>query len=86
MRKKPDVSEFAPLSKDPSDFLKGSFSKQNEEVQALKPEPTVQKIFRLRWDVANALKMYAAKQSVMSGRRVTETEIVESLLRECLGI
>lgn len=45
-----------------------------------KPEPTVAKMFRLRWDVAAALKFGAAQESMTSGRRVTETEIVERLL------
>ncbi len=49
---------------------------------ATKPEPTVQKLFRLRWDVANALKMGAAHASVAAGKRVTETEIVEQLIRK----
>lgn len=56
------------------------------EVEAAKPEPTVQKLFRLRWDVANALKMGATQASIASGRRVTETEIVEALIREKFNI
>ncbi|NCA72049.1 MAG: hypothetical protein EOM91_18610 [Sphingobacteriia bacterium] len=47
-----------------------------------KPEPTVPKMFRLRWDVAAALKFGAAQESITSGRRVTETEIVERLLKK----
>lgn len=49
---------------------------------ATKPEPTVQKLFRLRWDVANALKMGATQASIASGKRVTETEIIEQMIRE----
>lgn len=56
------------------------------EVVAAKPEPTVQKLFRLRWDVANALKMGATQASIASGKRVTETEIVEALIREKFNI
>jgi hypothetical protein len=86
MRKKPDVSKFSPLHKDPNDFLNGYADRQEEPKPVRKPEPTVQKIFRLRWDTANALKLHAANQSVASGKRVTETEIVEGLLREFLGM
>ncbi len=44
------------------------------------PKPTIQKLFRLRLDVANALKLYVVKASVESGKRLTETEVVEALL------
>ena len=50
--------------------------------EATMPVPTVQKLFRLRWDTANALRMGAAQMSTKQARRVTETEIVESLLRK----
>lgn len=50
-------------------------------IEVTKPEPTVQKLFRLNWELANALKIGAARESAASGRRVTETEIVERLLR-----
>lgn len=49
-------------------------------IEAFKPEPTVQKLFRLRWDIANALKMGAAQESARTGKRVTETDIVQQLL------
>ena len=48
---------------------------------AFKPEPTVQKLFRLRWDTASALREAAARQSRGRAKRVTETEIVEAALR-----
>lgn len=51
-----------------------------------KPEPTVQKLFRLRWDTAQALKTAAQAASIEEGRRVTETEIVEQLLRRQLRL
>lgn len=51
-------------------------------INVTKPEPTVQKLFRLRWDTSNALKTAAAEESAATGRRVTETEIVESMLRK----
>ncbi len=89
MKRKPDLSEIKqPLRRDPNDFLDGADSEQAKSTRhALdgliprKPEPTVQKLFRLRWDVANALKMEAARSSVELGRRVTETQIVEELIR-----
>jgi hypothetical protein len=55
-------------------------------ISVAKPEPTVAKMFRLRWDVAAALKFGAAEESVSAGRRVTETEIVERLLRKYFKI
>jgi hypothetical protein len=50
--------------------------------EATMPVATVQKLFRLRWDTANALRMGAAQMSTKQARRVTETEIVESLIRK----
>lgn len=47
-----------------------------------KPEPQVQKLFRFRWDTVNALRLGAAEESNVQGRRVTETEIVEALIRK----
>ncbi len=91
MKAKPDISGFV-SAKDPTAFLEGgagdhanrSSAQASAAVSApalpVKPEPTVQKLFRLRWDVANALKLGAAESSVASGRRVTETEIIEELL------
>lgn len=94
MKKKPDLSTFIPPQKDPSEFLdKGAadiadrshIAPQRFE-PSIKPEPVVQKLFRLRWDTANALRLAAAQESVREGRRVTETEIIESLLRRQLEI
>lgn len=89
MKGKPDLRGFDRTPRlDPDDFIEGADSKQGPafrrertELVAAKPEPTIQKLFRLRWDVANALKMEAAQASVEQGRRVTETEIVEKLIR-----
>lgn len=53
---------------------------------AFKPEPTVQKLFRLRWDIANALKLGAAQESARTGKRVTETDIVQQLLKKHYSI
>jgi len=92
MKAKPDISGFV-AGKNPSAFLEGGAGDQVNRTGAqtraaarkaappLKPEPTVQKLFRLRWDVANALKMGATEASIASGQRVTETEIVETLIR-----
>ncbi|WP_226856133.1 hypothetical protein [Acidithiobacillus thiooxidans] len=90
MKSKPDLRGMNKASRlDPNDFLEGAESGQSQasrsqqtELIATKPEPTIQKLFRLRWDVANALKMEAARSSVEQGRRVTETEIVEELIRK----
>lgn len=99
MKKKPDLKEFVQPSKDPTDFLNSgiadiaeredSSSKATSSVRFAdkkKPEPTVQKIFRLRWDVANALKLHVAEQSIALGFRVTETDIVNKLLCDFLKI
>jgi hypothetical protein len=93
VKKKPDISSFG-LSKDPSAFLEAGAGDlaSNSAAQARqaqppkKPEPTIQKLFRLRWDTAYALKMHAVRESVESGSRVTETEIVEALIRKHFGL
>jgi hypothetical protein len=51
-----------------------------------KPEPVArvqreQKIFRLPLDLINALKRESYQQSIKTGFRVTETELVEQALR-----
>lgn len=95
IKSKPDIKSFR---KDPNEFLEGgeadkalSKSAAREPatakapevlVEALKPEPTVQKLFRLRWDIANALKIGAAQESAKTGKRVTETDIVQLLLKQ----
>lgn len=96
MKKKPDISPFG-LAKDPSAFLEAGAGDvanagTNQTRQApptpapKKPEPTVQKLFRLRWDTANALKIGAVRESIDNGSRVTETEIVEELIRKHFGL
>lgn len=98
MKGKPDVSSFVqrPAPAKPlDDFLREGAADQAvaapEPAQSpdaagsgagLKPEPTVQKLFRLRWDTVNALRLAAAQESTAQGRRVTETEIVETLIRK----
>jgi hypothetical protein len=88
MKTKPDIRAFV-ADKDPTAFLEGGAGdKPNRATppktapEPAKPELTVQKLFRLRWDVANALKMGALQESMSSGKRVTETEIVEALIRQ----
>lgn len=54
---------------------------QTMQVTVYQPEPVVQKMFRMNWRLANALKTAAAQETAKSGRRVTETDIVEELLR-----
>lgn len=91
IKAKPDIKSF---KKDPNDFLEGgeadkalTTQPKTEEaapypVEALKPEPTVQKLFRLRWDIACALKLGAAQESARTGKRVTETDIIQQLLKQ----
>ena len=99
IKSKPDIKSFR---KDPNDFLEGGEADkaltkpapreqpaakvQEPVIEALKPEPTVQKLFRLRWDIANALKIGAAQESAKTGKRVTETDIVQQLLKQHYGL
>lgn len=99
MKSKPDVSGFIP-KRDPTEFLEGGAADRAERPMpptvaatvkvtvdaSARPEPTVQKLFRLRWDVANALKT-EVQQHVQDGKgRITETEIVENLLKDRYGL
>ncbi|MBD8496499.1 hypothetical protein IFR09_20965 [Pseudomonas syringae] len=93
IKSKPDIKSF---KKDPNEFLEGGEADkalnkvaahqeavtQEPLIEAFKPEPTIQKLFRLRWDIANALKIGAAQESAKSGKRVTETDIVQQLLKK----
>lgn len=91
IKAKPDIKSF---KKDPNDFLEGgeadkalTTKPKTEEtapypVEVFKPEPTVQKLFRLRWDIACALKLGAAQESARTGKRVTETDIIQQLLKQ----
>ena len=93
MRGKPDLAGIATPAKDPTAFIQGGAGDvadktglaKSPEIADEPPVPTVQKLFRLRWDVAKALKAKAAKESGPN-KRVTETEIVEGLLKEHFGI
>ena len=96
MRGKPDLTGIATPLKDPTAFLEGGAgdvadkahrdsSKSAAPAADEPPVPTVQKLFRMRWDIAKALKDAASAESV-PGYRVTETEIVERLLKQHFGI
>jgi hypothetical protein len=97
MKGKPDLSGFTPRpapAKPLDDFLREGAADQAAAEGSVaaaqfggaddagKPEPTVQKLFRLRWDTVSALRTGAAQESAAQGRRVTETEIVETLIRK----
>lgn len=88
MRAKPDLKDF----KDPTDFLESGSADKAEKVnfaKSSKKNSTItiqQKIFRLPLDVVNALKLHVAQQQVESGKKITETEIIEKLLRKYLNI
>lgn len=92
MRGKPDLTGIATPPKDPNAFLEGgagdAADKGHRSVvpgAGEPPVPTVQKLFRIRWDIAKALKDAASAES-LPGHRVTETEIVERLLKQHFGI
>ena len=87
MKAKPNIDAFRQPAKDPTEFLESGVADRTEARPALspaaapvvtsdvlvtKPEPTVQKLFRLRWDVANALKLKAAESVHTGVQRVTE--------------
>lgn len=87
MKKKPDLNGL----KDPTDFLNGGAAdlaeRKNTKKNKIKERvATQQKIFRLSVDVSNALKIHVAQSQANTGIRITETEVVEKLLREYLGI
>lgn len=97
IKSKPDINSFKkdpndfleggeadkPLSNLPKVAQKNSVEETTAYIiEAFKPEPTVQKLFRLRWDIANALKLGAAQESAKTGKRVTETDIVQKLLKK----
>lgn len=75
------LAKTAPIAEKPQVEDTAAFA-----IEAFKPEPTVQKLFRLRWDIANALKIGAAQESAKTGKRVTETDIVQQLLMKHYNI
>lgn len=78
MKKKPNIDAF----------IEGGAA---DKVQ--KPEPAAasakvqreQKMFRLPVPLINGLKRLATEQSIATGNRVTETELVEQALQEFLS-
>jgi hypothetical protein len=85
MKGKPDLSRFEPPAKDPTEFLNGAVERP-VETPGPAPEPLVQKVFRLRWDTANALRIGVANLTKARGQRVYETELVEDLIRNHFGL
>lgn len=88
MRVKPNLKNF----KDLTEFLEnGAADKAEHKYSASKTKksdviPTQQKIFRLPVDVVNELKLHVTKLQIESGKRITETDIIESLLRKYLNM
>lgn len=99
MKAKPNIEQFT-QTKDPDDFLEGGASdlankpksQQNakdSKITITQPQARVhreQKIFRLPVELINELKREAYEQSVKTGTRITETELVEQALRGFLKI
>lgn len=81
MKKKPDIAEF--LEGGAADAAARK-TPEKEITSGIKPTAKVhreQKIFRLPLDLINDLKKEAYERTMMSGERVTETELVEQALR-----
>lgn len=89
MRKKPDTRDFL-TAKDPSSFLDGVVSERQPASPASTPrktgQPKLTKIFNLTPELVQALKREAFERSNQEGRRVTETELVDTALRQYLNI
>lgn len=89
MRKKPDTRDFL-TAKDPSSFLDGVVSERQPASLASTPrktgQPKLTKIFNLTPELVQALKREAFERSNQEGRRVTETELVDTALRQYLNI
>ncbi len=92
MKAKPNTDQFKP-KKDPSEFLEGGAADAADKIATPQPAavapqaPAVakvhreQKLFRLPLDLIAFLKRESYEQSVKTGTRVTETELVEQALR-----
>jgi hypothetical protein len=95
MRKKPDTRSFE-IAKDPSAFLDGGVAEHQAlpvsasttvSTNPIKTgQPKLTKIFNLSPELVQALKKEAFERSTNEGRRVTETELVDSALRQYLNI
>ena len=78
MKKKPNIDDF--LESGVADLANKKPQSINDVVIPAKVQRE-QKIFRLPIDLINELKREAYEQSVKTGTRVTETELVEQALR-----
>ena len=76
IRGKPDVDDFIAEPDAPKD--------DGISVMIRAPHPTVQRNYRLPWEVAAQLKAEVARRSHEEGRRVTENELVVAWLRKAL--
>lgn len=89
MRKKPDTRAFS-APKDPSAFLDGATELAPAHPSLAQPtragQPKLTKIFNLSPELVQALKREAFERSTLEGRRVTETELVDSALRAYLKL
>lgn len=88
MKAKPNTDQFSP-KKDPSNFLEGGAADAADRTALPVNSAKVhreQKVFRLPLDIIQALKREAYEQSLKTGGRVTETELVEKALRSYIAI
>ena len=79
MKQKPNLDAF--LESGTADLAKNT-----EKTQSMARVQREQKVFRLPLDLINELKREAYEQSIKTGSRVTETELVEQALREFFKI
>jgi hypothetical protein len=83
MKAKPNIDQFNPV-KNPDAFLEGGaadLASKTEQSQPVAKVRREQKIFRLPIDLINELKRESYEQSMKTGSRVTETELVEQALK-----
>lgn len=74
MKQKPNLDAF--LESGTADLVN-----KFEKPQLMAKVQREQKVFRLPLDLINELKREAYEQSIKTGSRVTETELVEQALR-----
>ena len=88
MKPKPNINQFNSTSSVDA-FLESGNSGTNNTPTAPKLKSKVyreQKVFRLPIDLIEALKKESYEQSLKTGSRITETELVEQALRAFLNI
>lgn len=87
MKAKPNIDQFT-QTKNVDNFLESGTADLANPVESSQPAKVYreQKIFRLPVDLINALKKESYEQSIKTGSRVTETELVEQALRAFLNI